>query len=97
MTLSLLIIPRGGAGKYWFITDNLWKYFSHKMIMEHVFLFQSMVEQCAADDPDTEINLGCLLYKVMTYLECTLCLKLWTHGSVHLLITSEKYWHTFKP
>ena len=50
--------------------------FSHKMIMVHVFLFQSMVEQCAADDPDTEINLGCLLFKVMTYLECTLCLKI---------------------
>ena len=24
-----------------------------------------MVEQCPADDPDTEINLGCLLYKVI--------------------------------
>lgn len=24
---------------------------------------KSMVEQCAADDPDTEVNLGCLLYK----------------------------------
>lgn len=23
-----------------------------------------MVEQCPADDPDTEVNLGCLLYKV---------------------------------
>ena len=23
-----------------------------------------MVEQCAGDDPDVEINLGCLLYKV---------------------------------
>ena len=23
-----------------------------------------MVEQCPADDADTEINLGCLLYKV---------------------------------
>ena len=43
--------------------------------MVHVFLFQSMVEQCAADDPDTEINLGCLLFKVMTYLECTYAWK----------------------
>lgn len=25
-----------------------------------------MVEQCPADDPDTEVNLGCLLYKVET-------------------------------
>lgn len=32
---------------------------------EKLFLhFQSMVEQCAGDDPDVEINLGCLLYKV---------------------------------
>lgn len=28
-----------------------------------------MVEQCAADDPDTEINLGCLLYKEGRYAE----------------------------
>ena len=27
-------------------------------------MVKSMVEQCAADDPDTEVNLGCLLYKV---------------------------------
>ena len=25
---------------------------------------QSLVEQCPADDPDTEINFACLLYKV---------------------------------
>lgn len=25
---------------------------------------QSLVEQCPSDDPDTEVNLGCLLYKV---------------------------------
>lgn len=30
---------------------------------------KSMVEQCAADDPDTEINLGCLLYKEGRYGE----------------------------
>lgn len=30
---------------------------------------KSMVEQCAADDPDTEINLGCLLYKEGRYAE----------------------------
>ena len=29
-----------------------------------VLQIQSMVEQCPADDADTEINLGCLLYKV---------------------------------
>ena len=30
---------------------------------------QSMVEQCPADDPDTEVNLGCLLYKVVNCLD----------------------------
>lgn len=30
---------------------------------------KSMVEQCAADDPDTEINLGCLLFKEGRYAE----------------------------
>ena len=28
---------------------------------------QSLVEQCPADDPDTEINLGCLLFKEARY------------------------------
>ena len=26
---------------------------------------KSLVEQCPADDPDTEINFGCLLFKVL--------------------------------
>ncbi|CAB3989396.1 tetratricopeptide repeat 30A-like, partial [Paramuricea clavata] len=30
---------------------------------------KSMVEQCAGDDPDVEINLGCLLYKEKRYSE----------------------------
>ena len=30
------------------------------------FLFiQSLVEQCPTDDPDTEVNMGCLLFKVI--------------------------------
>lgn len=33
--------------------------------LEYLFSQQSLVEQCPSDDPDTEINLGCLLYKVM--------------------------------
>ena len=31
---------------------------------------QSLVEQCPADDPDTEINLGCLLFKVINHRSC---------------------------
>lgn len=27
---------------------------------------KSLVDQCPADDPDTEVNHGCLLYKVWT-------------------------------
>ena len=30
-----------------------------------VSIQQSLVEQCPGDDPDTEINLGCLLFKVL--------------------------------
>ncbi|XP_074647569.1 intraflagellar transport protein 70A-like [Tubulanus polymorphus] len=30
---------------------------------------QSLVEQCPSDDPDTEINLGCLLFKESRYQE----------------------------
>ena len=30
---------------------------------------QSLVEQCPADDPDTEINVACLLYKVKIYIK----------------------------
>ncbi|XP_015778261.1 PREDICTED: tetratricopeptide repeat protein 30A-like [Acropora digitifera] len=30
---------------------------------------KSMVEQCPSDDPDTEVNLGCLLYKEGRYSE----------------------------
>ena len=41
------------------------------VIVHHVL--QSLVEQCPADDPDTEINLGCLLFKVryMNLLQMT--------------------------
>jgi len=31
-----------------------------------------MVDQCSSDDTDTEVNLGCLLFKVCTYLSCFL-------------------------
>ena len=33
-----------------------------------LFCFQSLVEQLPSDDPDTEINLGCLLFKVSRVL-----------------------------
>ena len=38
-----------------------------------------MVEQCPGDDPDVEINLGCLLYKVIYYLRAmqTPVFQLW--------------------
>ena len=26
---------------------------------------QGLVEQCPADDPDSEVNMGCLLFKVL--------------------------------
>jgi len=35
---------------------------------DHSMLFhaQTLVEQCASDDPDTEFNMGCVLFKVRT-------------------------------
>ena len=32
---------------------------------------QSLVEQCPNDDPDTEVNLGCLLFKEGRYEQAT--------------------------
>ena len=29
-------------------------------------LFQALVEQMPSDDPDTDVNMGCLLYKVFS-------------------------------
>ena len=29
-------------------------------------MLQTLVEQCSADDPDTEYNMGCVLFKVYT-------------------------------
>lgn len=36
------------------------------MVYNSIISKQSLVEQCPSDDTDTEINLGCLLYKVNT-------------------------------
>lgn len=40
--------------------------FYHLNLVEFFYdlLLQSLVEQCPADDPDTDINNACLLYKV---------------------------------
>lgn len=39
------------------------------VIEQIVFLcFQSLVDECPANDPDTEINVGCLTFKVFSYL-----------------------------
>lgn len=35
---------------------------------------KGLVDACPADDPDTEVNLGCLLYKVDVSLYCLLFL-----------------------
>lgn len=34
-----------------------------------LFDLQSLVDQCPSSDPDTEVNLGCLLYKEGRYEE----------------------------
>lgn len=34
---------------------------------------KSLVENCPSDDPDTEVNLGCLLFKVSLAARCGDC------------------------
>lgn len=42
---------------------------SEKNLKYLIWMFQSLVEQCTVEDPDTEINMGCLLFKVGQFLE----------------------------
>ena len=37
----------------------VWLKFTHTSL-------QTLVEQCPSDDPDTEFNMGCILFKVCT-------------------------------
>ena len=67
-------------------------------------LIQTLVEQCPADDPDTEFNMGCVLFKVHVHCTCTLLLcsdfcnmkfmSLWAHTLyivyMHMYVMQEK-------
>ena len=47
-----------------------------------------MVEQCPADDPDTEVNLGCLLYKVVNCINLYSSQKATIDVQSHVVIVS---------
>ena len=40
----------------------------HVLGLNHCFPVQTLVEQCPNDDPDTEYNMGCVLYKVTSLI-----------------------------